>query len=218
MCSTVTTEPPPSPSGTFLAHASGLPDYFTDAPRGRSSLAARPIAGRDEAWTVGDVADQVRRLRPHFAPQDLDARRVKVRYSDTNYQLLGAIVEATAGDTFDAALRGQLLEPLGLHHTWMAGTGAAAQHPEPTPIRIGAGQLDLPLAFGSMGPDGGLIGTAADAIGFLRALHTDADGPLATMTARWHRFSFPRDRAALLSPGWPIQYGLGIMRFRPHAY
>ena len=52
---------------------------------------------------------------------------------------------------------------------------------------------------------------------FLRALHADPDGPLATMTARWHRFSLPRDRAALLTPGWPIEYGLGIMRFRPHA-
>jgi hypothetical protein len=97
----------------------------------------------------------------------------------------------------------------------MAGTDAAARHPEPTPIRNRGGRLDLPLAFGSMGPDGGLIGTAADAIGFLRALHADPDGPLATMTARWHRFSFPRDRATLLTPGWPIEYGLGIMRFRP---
>lgn len=35
------------------------------------------------------------------------------------------------------------------------------------------------------------------------------------MTARWHRFGFPRDRAALLAPGWPVQYGLGIMYFRP---
>ena len=34
------------------------------------------------------------------------------------------------------------------------------------------------------------------------------------MTARWHRFSLPRDRAALPTPGWPIEYGLGIMRFR----
>ena len=55
--------------GHLLAHASGLPDYFTAAPRGRSSLAARLTAGGDEAWTVADVVDQVRRLRPHFAPR-----------------------------------------------------------------------------------------------------------------------------------------------------
>src|SRR5215813_12739598 len=79
-----------------------------------------------------------------------------------------------------AELRGELLEPLGVHYTWMTGTDAAAQHPKPTPIRNRGGQLDLPLAFGSMGPDGGLIGTGADAVGFLRALHADPDGPLAT--------------------------------------
>lgn len=124
--------------GHLLAHASGLPDYFTEAPRGRSSLAARLADGGDEAWTVADVADQVRRLRPHFAPQDLDARRVKVRYSDTNYQLLGAIVEAVTGVAFAVALRGELPGPLGLRHTWMAGADAAAEHPRPTPIRGGA--------------------------------------------------------------------------------
>jgi D-alanyl-D-alanine carboxypeptidase len=89
----------------------------------------------------------------------------------------------------------------------MADAPDAARQRTPTPIRSRSGQLDLPLAFGSMGPDGGLIATAADAIRFLR--------PLATMTAHWHRFSLPRDRAALLTPGWPFQYGLGIMRFRP---
>lgn len=138
----------------LLAHASGLPDYFTDAPRGRPSLAARLTAGGDQAWTVADVADRVRRLRPHFPPQDLDQRRVKVRYSDSNHQLLGAIVEAATGATFAAALRDEVLEPLGLRDTWMAGTEAAAQHPEPAPIRSRGGHLDLPLAFARCGRTG----------------------------------------------------------------
>ncbi len=34
------------------------------------------------------------------------------------------------------------------------------------------------------------------------------------MRARWHRFSLPLDRAALRQPSWPIEYGLGVMRFR----
>jgi hypothetical protein len=34
------------------------------------------------------------------------------------------------------------------------------------------------------------------------------------MQQRWNRFGLPFDRAALRSPGWPIEYGLGIMRFR----
>jgi D-alanyl-D-alanine carboxypeptidase len=34
------------------------------------------------------------------------------------------------------------------------------------------------------------------------------------MQARWHRFPLPLDRAALRQPGWPIEYSLGLMRFR----
>ena len=30
----------------------------------------------------------------------------------------------------------------------------------------------------------------------------------------WNRFGLPTDRASLRSPGWPIEYGLGMMRFR----
>jgi hypothetical protein len=37
---------------------------------------------------------------------------------------------------------------------------------------------------------------------------------LATMRSDWRRFGFPLDRAALRAPSWPIEYGIGMMRFR----
>ena len=33
------------------------------------------------------------------------------------------------------------------------------------------------------------------------------------MQKRWNRFGVPLDQAALQLPSWPIEYGLGIMRF-----
>ena len=58
----------------------------------------------------------------------------------------------------------------------------------------------------------------SDTILFLRALvrgEVFADpATLGLMTSRWIRFGFPRDMAALRGPGWPIRYGLGMMRFR----
>jgi hypothetical protein len=30
---------------------------------------------------------------------------------------------------------------------------------------------------------------------------------------RWHRFGLPKDLASLRLPGWPIEYGIGLMRF-----
>lgn len=69
-----------------------------------------------------------------------------------------------------------------------------------------------------MAPEGGLIGTVADALVFLRALVAGAmfarQDTLPSMQARWNRFGLPRDRAAIMAPGWPVEYGLGIKRYR----
>jgi CubicO group peptidase (beta-lactamase class C family) len=52
---------------------------------------------------------------------------------------------------------------------------------------------------------------------FLRALVSGtlfADPATAEiMRGHWNRFPFPRDRAALRGPGWPIEYAMGMMRF-----
>ena len=34
------------------------------------------------------------------------------------------------------------------------------------------------------------------------------------MLSNWHRLGLPLDRAALRSPGWPVEYATGVMRFR----
>jgi D-alanyl-D-alanine carboxypeptidase len=34
------------------------------------------------------------------------------------------------------------------------------------------------------------------------------------MQQRWNRFGLPLDAAALRAPSWPIEYGLGLMRFQ----
>lgn len=64
----------------------------------------------------------------------------------------------------------------------------------------------------------GIYSTAGDMITFLRGLiggelfHSPET--LATMRSDWRRFGFPLDRAALRAPSWPIEYGIGMMRFR----
>ena len=66
---------------------------------------------------------------------------------------------------------------------------------------------------------GDLFGTTADVLRFGRALFSEqifedrATGEL--MSHRFNRFGFPRSRASIASPAWPIEYGLGMMRFAP---
>jgi D-alanyl-D-alanine carboxypeptidase len=201
----------------LLSHTSGLPDYFLDAPEGDSSYTDRIVQG-DFGYTIEDVVSRVRRLVPYFPPQDPDSRRQRARYSDTNFVLLGAIVEAVTGRSFQQVVEAEILRPLGLHDTWFAG------HPPGGPARptaamwSGDAVLAVPEAMASMAPEGGLVGTAADALDFLRALTRGApfqhEETLGHVLARWNRFGLPRDRAAIMAPGWPIEYGLGIERFR----
>jgi len=214
----------------LLAHASGLPDFIEDHPvaggegpdADRRSLVDRLVEEGDRAFPLEAVADRVReRLRPHFPPQPLDGSRIRIRYSDTNYQLLIGIVEARRDRAFAEVLEALVLEPLGLEHTWLPGRPRGGG-PEPVAAALYAGpeRVDFPLFFQSIFD---LNSTCGDLLRFLRA---GAEGRLFRDPSTWGRmatargrFSFPRDRASLRQPGWPIEYGLGVMRFRlPRAF
>ncbi len=201
----------------LLSHTSGLPDYFLDTPPGERSFTDRIEEG-DFAYTLDEVLARVRRLSPYFPPQDPGTARQRARYSDTNFQLLGAIVAQVTGRTFQQAVEAQILEPLGLQDTWFAGHPPGSQPRVPATMWSGDTVLDRPQAMASMAPEGGLIGTVADALVFLRALLAgelfQREGTLGHMQARWNRFGLPRDRAAIMAPGWPIEYGLGLKRYR----
>lgn len=195
----------------LLGHLTGLPDYFDDRSKGGKTLIEQ-IMERDFAFTIADTLDTVRhKLTPLFPPQPLDAPRPKVSYSDTNFQLLIAIIEAVTGQPIHAALADLLFAPLGLVHTWHP-----AAHPEsvtPATLWIDKQPLHIPLAMQSFGD---LSSTVADLLKFMRALiqgEVFADPATANlMTRRWHTFGFSLNPVRT-SPGWPIQYGLGMMRF-----
>ena len=201
----------------LLSHTSGLPDYFLGTAPGQKSFADRIEEG-DFSYSIDEVLDTVRRLTPHFPPQDPAAARQRARYSDTNFQLLGAIVAEVTGRTYQQAVKTQILKPLGLDDTWFAGQPRGVRPRTAAAMWSRDTVLDRPQAMASMAPDGGLIGTVADALVFLKALVAGKlfrqQDTLAHMQARWNRFGLPRDRTAIMAPGWPIEYGLGIKRYR----
>jgi D-alanyl-D-alanine carboxypeptidase len=210
----------------LLAHASGLPDFIEDRPprRGRRdgptdrrSLVQILVEEGDREWTLDDTCRRVQEeLRPHFPPQDLLGPRVHIRYSDTNFQLLIALVEVRTGAPFHRALEALVLEPLDLARTWVPGHPRRGI-PEVSPAALWAGDevLELPDFLRSVSD---LYATADDLLRFLMGMEQGRlfrdPNTWPRMQARWNRFSHPTDRAALRQPGWPIEYGLGVMRFR----
>jgi D-alanyl-D-alanine carboxypeptidase len=201
----------------LLGHTSGLADCFEDRPRGRPSLMERLFRDGDFAWSPQDLVRIVRDdLTPHFPPQPPEARRPRTRYSSTNYLLLNAIVEHVSAETLHRAYDAMLFRPLGLHSTFVLDR-SQPRDPAPPPATVWVGErpLERPLALRSF-PS--LYATAADNLTFLRALVRgevfDDPRTAGAMQARWNTFAFALDAAALRSPGWPIQCGLGILRFR----
>lgn len=201
----------------LLGHTSGLADCFEDRPKGGRSLMERLFYEGDMAWTIDDLVRIVRdELTPHFPPQPVDAKRQKARYSDTNYQLLNAIIEAVTAQPLHQAFEELLFRPLDLQHSYLLGHSQPLEPtPEPATLWFDDQPLNLPLALRSF-PS--VYSTAEDSLAFLRALLRgevfDEPATLALMQQRWNRFGFALDPAALRSPGWPIEYGLGMMRFR----
>jgi D-alanyl-D-alanine carboxypeptidase len=87
----------------LLNHTSGLADVFND----RTKAAMESDPGR--AWTSKEVLAAVG--SPWFEPGRAYG------YANTNYHLLGLIVERVTGATLESQIEARFLGPLGLHGT-----------------------------------------------------------------------------------------------------
>lgn len=176
----------------LLFQTSGLADYY------EGGVADDLMRSKDYAYGLPQVLDWARSGKPKAAPNS-----GKAHYSDTNFQVLGAIIEAATGLSFGDALQKRICEPLGLGRTALFD-----------PNRDGNGRtlsvyhktlkLDVPLILSSMGPDGGIVSDTDDVMTFLRAF---MDGRLfrrenLPALCDWRRLYFP------------LQYGGGLMRFK----
>jgi D-alanyl-D-alanine carboxypeptidase len=151
----------------LLNHTSGLFDY-----------------DGDPAWIEARVADPGREWRPRelvavaTSHPPLFAPGTSWSYSNTNYVLLGLVVEAVTGSDLGVELRDRIVRRLGLVSTsYPTGTaieGAAAHGyvgsgsglPIPTGVLIDATRLLSPSAWGA----GQLVSNADDLTRFLAAL------------------------------------------------
>lgn len=185
----------------LIHQTSGLADYFTGRPHGARSLFAELKQGKDRAYRLEDVLAIARAVPPQFAP---NAHQGRVsHYADTNYQLLGAVIEAVSGRSLTENYHACICEPLGLTQTYLYDH-AAPRTPPPLQLYNKDRPVHIPLSISSERAAGGIVATAAESLRFLRAYFGGelfAQQHLARMF-RWNRMFFP------------IQYGYGLMRFQ----
>lgn len=178
----------------LMAHVSGLPDYLGSATP-RKGLMGALLRGQDRGWTRDEALEMARGMPPVGLPGQMR----RGYYSDTNYQLLDAVIEAVEGAPIAAVLARRLFAPLGLRQTWLFTDPTDAR---PAPLRYRAAELRLPQAMASFAGDGALVTTTREGLVFLRALWGGAFGPVDWLTAGPFRRVF-----------FPVDYGAGVMRF-----
>lgn len=172
----------------LLHQTSGLADYY------EGNLSADLKAGTDRRYGLGDVLQMTKALPPQAVPNS-----GRSHYSDTNYQLLGTIIESLTGQTYDRALQSCICDPLGLQDT-----GVLQGADVGLPIYHGRRQIHVPETLTSMSADGGIISTLDEMLVFLQAfMRGQLFDPKNTAQMRqWNRLFFP------------LRYGYGLMRIK----
>lgn len=186
----------------LLSQTSGIPDYFEQAGADGTALADRML-DEDQFWTFEELLQRARQLPSPFIP----GQPGRAHYSDTNYQLLGRVVEMCTGERFETAVRHRVIDPLGLQHTWHFTLDTLDRYDEVAPVFRSRQRLRIPETLASCPPDGSIVSTTTDQLRFLQAFTLGELFPeayLDEMTAQWNR---------LTSGFGPLRYGVGLMRF-----
>jgi D-alanyl-D-alanine carboxypeptidase len=187
--------------GMLLGHRSGLPDWSNPV----TDAAAARDPGR--VWKASDFLDFAAARKPLFLPG------ARYAYSNTNYTLLGLVIDHATGRSWRQEVTDRVVRPLGLRATVLPAPG----HRSPTwphahgYFEVNGRVLDASRVDPSMaGAAGGfsLVTTVDDLVRFLDAL----------LAGRL--FRRPETLKAMLafkaarSPAEPGQvgYGLGLTR------
>ena len=151
----------------LLSHTSGVRDMWRH-PRYTARVEGRP----DHVWTYAQVRAMIGASR--FAPG------TGFEYSNSNYVLLGRIIELETGHSVAHEIRRRFLDPLGLDDTWFQGAEdgprAAAigyERRSGTWIRQGDGTGLRPTTSIAtfFGASGAMASTARDLATWARALY-----------------------------------------------
>lgn len=184
----------------LLNHTSGLPDPYTDKNRQKISLMHRMVAEPDTFWTPLKTIEWGKQLRPKFAPGK------GFHYSDSNYELLGPIIEKVTGMKFHQALHHFIFEPLEMDQTCLLFHSRAKTKSNYPMVDLYHKGLNLSKAKSiSMScAAGGIVSTSEDMLKFHKAI---VEGRIISKDTYEKMCDF-----AKMGPS--IRYGYGMMHFR----
>jgi D-alanyl-D-alanine carboxypeptidase len=179
----------------LLSNTSGIPDYFYyEKPKGEA--ASDLLLGNDQPWPLDKAIQRAKTLKPKFKP----GQKGKVHYSDTNYQLLGGIIEKVTGKWIGDVFKEYIFDPLNLKDTYAYQD---INDSTPVPFYYKSQKVHAPRYMASVTAEGGIVSTARETMIFLKAFFNGFFFPEETINElkqNWNMIYFPGQ----------FYYGLGL--------
>ena len=182
----------------LLSNTSGIADYYTEKPEGGMSVFETLMEEPEREWKENETIEWARdKLKPKFPP-GTDAS-----YSDTNFDLLGKIIESVTGQPLHAVYEDFIFHPLGLTHTWLIERSAPQDLIPVFPADVFYKERNITHIRSNSAYWPYMISTPEEMIIFLKALN---EGRIIRKESlelmhHWHKLFFP------------MQYGYGTMYF-----
>ena len=189
----------------LLQHTSGLADFAPEvgSPKLPQQLDQTTDGKAYRDFTPPDLVRIAMSIPPQFEPG------AQFQYTNTNYVLLGMLIERITGQSLAAEISSRILEPLALHDTYFPLAGdTGLRDPHPRGYRNVDGKwvdaTDMEAAWA--GAAGAIISTGADVNRFFTALLTGKLLPAPQLAQMEQTMPWPS------APG--MAYGLGLIRFQ----
>jgi D-alanyl-D-alanine carboxypeptidase len=171
--------------GQLLSHTSGLPGPVIPADFGWA------YRHRFEKWTPQEYVRQAVRHPIEFRPG------TRQHYLDINTVVAGLIIEEVTDGSYERAVAGRVLRPLGLRHTYFPGAATHIRGPHHRGYQVVADPGNFPQTISNAGTrvvdvtawsqsdtwaSGDLISTTADLERFVTALFSGRVVPRTQLT------------------------------------
>lgn len=185
----------------LLNHTSGIADWLTEAAN--ADIFANPA----KVWDAEEFLDLAAAQEPYAAPGEGHA------YSNTNYNLLGLVIEKSTGRSWREEVRRRIVQPLGLEDTYLPEpgdhsiTGSHVRGYQPFEGQmVDLTEIDPSMAGAAGG--GALVTTASDLAQFLNAVLAGEFFQKSESLDEMLAFVDAPDEA-----GVPYWYGLGMEKY-----
>ncbi len=186
----------------LLNHTSGISDYYTDKNKDGICLMDRMLAEPDTFWTpYATIAWTKNNLEPKFKPGK------GCHYSDTNYELLGLIIEKITKKQLHEVCHELIFNPLEMNDTYFIFHSEPKHQPakKMTDLYFKGKNIATYKSISMSWGGGGIICTTEDMLKFFKALNSNK------LVSKETREIMKSDYGKL---GANMNYGYGLMQFR----